>query len=299
MSPRAFLLLVLLFITGALSAAPAERVSRLGEVSGDALLKVDFIDVGQGDAILLRSPNGKVVLIDAGAYKQVKALTTFLKTEKISRIDALILTHAHADHIGGARTLLETLDVGLVYDAGLPHTTATYRKLLATIIKKKVRYKKAQDGMRVIMAPEIVLTILSPPAGGIEGERSAANTNSVVVRATYKDVDLLFTGDTEAETEARLVKVHGQGLASEVLKVGHHASHHASIPSFLEAVRPELGIIFCGERNRYGHPHEDTLDRLEEHGIRIYSTHVHGTISLVTDGAKIKLSTEKAAPPLR
>jgi competence protein ComEC len=298
MRSRLWVVFVFLF-AGVLSAAPPEQPSRVGEVRGDALLRVDFIDVGQGDAILLRSPNGKVVLIDAGAYRQVEALTTFLKEARITRIDALILTHAHADHIGGARTLIETLDVGLVYDAGYPHTTATYRKLLAGIRARKIRYKKAQDGMRIIMAPEIVLTILSPPGAWIEGERSPANTNTVVVRASYKDVDLLFTGDTEAETEARLVKVHGEGLASEVLKVGHHASHHASLAPFLKAVRPELGIIFCGANNRYGHPHEDTLDRLAEHGIRVYSTHVHGTITLLTDGAKIKLSTEKPAPPLR
>lgn len=260
-------------------------------------VRVDYLDVGQGDAVLLRSYNGKTVLIDTGGPKARGKLKRALKAEGVTRIDALILTHPHADHIGNATAVLKAFEVGIVYDPGYPHTSATYRKVLELIQQKAVRYKKARAGMRIKLADDVELQILSPGESWIHSDRSVLNCTSVVTRLSYGKVHLLFPGDAEEEVERALLETFPNELQSDVLKVAHHGSKYTSRDAFLDKVKPSIAVIEVGKGNSYGHPHRQVMSRLKERGVRTYTTEVHGRVTVRTDGTRVELATEKDLPP--
>jgi len=276
---------------------PAAGESAKAPLDPARTVQVDYLDVGQGDAILLRSYNGKTVLIDTGGPKARGKVKRALKARGVTRIDALILTHPHADHIGNATAILKAFDVGLVYDPGYPHTSATYRKVLELIQEKGIRYKKARAGMRIKLSDDVELQILSPGESWIHSDRSVLNCTSVVTRLSYGKVHLLFPGDAEEEVERYLLDNHADELPSDVLKVAHHGSKYTSRDGFLDKVAPSIAVIEVGKGNSYRHPSRETMARLKARGIRTYTTEVHGQITVRTDGARLDVATEKDLPP--
>jgi competence protein ComEC len=270
----------------------------LGPIQGDQLVTVDVIDVGQGDAILLRSWTGKVVLIDTGPNQAWKALKGFLKKAGIKQIDALILTHPHADHIGNAARVIKAFKPRLVYDPGYPHTSAMYRNLLKLIQEKGVTYKRARPGMRLVMAEGVELTLLSPPDPLIHSDRSDLNANSIVTRLSYGAVRALFAADSEEDTERFLLANQAAVLPAAIYKVAHHGSRHSSTDAYLDRVRPEVALIPCGAGNTYGHPHRQALERLKKRGAAVYTTMNHGTLTIRIDGKHFSAQPEKSAPAL-
>lgn len=249
-------------------------------------LTVRFLDVGQGDATLIETSRGNVVLIDSGPGEQT--IMDHLERWEISHIDLLIASHPHADHITGMERIIEQYLPRTFMDPGLPHTTRTYERLVEAIKKHGIRYYRASA--RRITLGSLILTVLPPVNPPIR--TSELNNNSAVIRLDYGNLSLLFTGDIEAEREKQLLEEAEESLDVVVLKIPHHGSRSSSTPAFLQAVNPDISIIFCGLGNRYEHPHQETLDELLSRGIRVFRTDRDGTIMLSSDGTVYSVTTE-------
>jgi competence protein ComEC len=262
--------------------------------AGDAL-RVHFLDIGQGDAILIVSPTGKTVLVDAGPRGGDRVVRHALASEGRTVIDLAVFSHAHADHIGGMARVVEAVDVKRVLDPGFDHTSATYRQLLQTLAKHNVPVSIARDGRKIDLGGGAALEILAPADPLLTGTRSDANTNSIVLRLTHGSMSLLLTGDAEEATERRLLE-SPERLASTILKVAHHGSRHSSIARFLAAVTPVAAVISCGLDNKYGHPHPETLERLKAIGSGVFRTDLHGTVSLESTGSSWHFKTTRGPP---
>jgi competence protein ComEC len=210
----------------------------------------------------------------------------------ITRIDLLVATHPHSDHIGGMQTVLAAFPVSQVLDAGLPHPSLIYEHFLETIDRKNIPYWVAERGQTIDVDPALRVVVLSPPAQRIGDD---PNINSLVLRISYGTIDFLMTGDLGGEGENALT-TSGYPLDAEILKVGHHGSSSSTSPGFLARVRPEMGVIFVGEDNPYGHPHQETLDLLKESRVTLYRTDRDGTIVVQTDGMSYSVKTETHDP---
>lgn len=243
-----------------------------------------FIDVGQGDAALIRTEEGNV-LIDAGTNASEEALIAYLKAEGVKELAYAVFTHPHEDHIGGADAVLEYCDVEKVI---LPDATAT------TKVFERMMDAIEAEGADLIMAkPEatyrvgdLKLTVLAP----IGKDYKDVNNESVVLRAAFGDTSVLFTGDAEDVSEQEMLQRYGGGkpLDCDLLKVGHHGSDSSTTEAFLKAVSPKYAVISCGEGNDYGHPKQSILQRLEAEGVTYWRTDLEGSIVVVSDGEKLK-----------
>jgi competence protein ComEC len=248
-------------------------------------LLVDVIDVGQGDAVLLRSPDGKTVLIDSGTGRTDMAAE--LQGRGVHQIDLAISTHPHADHIGGMEDLLRGMPVGVYMDNGVPHTSQLYTELMAAVEELGLSYMEAEAGQRIQFGEEATIDVLWPPKAKLRGTRSDLNANSVVLELTHGENCFLFVGDAEEETEVRLLV---RGLEQcDVLKVAHHGSDHSSTERFLGKLQAGTALISVGEHNRYNHPGEDCLRRLESNGARVYRTDQQGALRVISDGTDLQV----------
>ncbi len=275
---------------GLLSAAAA--LIWLAAMQGpDGLLHVFFLDVGQGDAILIQSPGGRQVLIDGGPSPSQLAWQVGRHTPFWDRsLDVVVLTHPDGDHMNGLIPLVERYDVGLVVDSPLSDAAPEARPWLVALEHQGVRRQMAQRGMRIHLGDGVWLDLLHPAMPLLDGTRSDDNNNSTVIRLGYGRVCFLLTGDLESEGEAELI-ASGQALRCPVLKVSHHGSGGATSEAFLAAVAPQVAVIQVGADNRYGHPAAGTLERLS--GARVYRTDQHGTIEFTTDGEWLWVRTER------
>ena len=251
-------------------------------------LQVSVIDVKQGDSIFIRSPSGKNMLIDGGPkFKTGDAgksfVLPFLYKQGVNKLDVVVLTHPHDDHVGGLSSVLSSLPVGLVIDSGQPHTSRAYKNFLRIISEKKIPYRLGKMGELIDLGEEVLGEILHPIDEFIE--ESALNNNSVVIRLVYKNFAMMLVGDLEKEGElAILGRYGGVKIRSSVLKVGHHGSNTASSEDFLNSVDPKLAVISVGKRNNFNHPHKSTLENLDRFGIRTLRTDINGTITILSDG---------------
>ena len=247
------------------------------DLSGD--LVVHFIDVGQGDSILIEFRD-KTMLIDAGERGMGERVIAYLEERNVEKLDVVVATHAHSDHIGGLADVISAYPVGRLVDAAQPHPTATYENLLALVEDKGIPYTAAERGQTIALDPDLEILILNPtpqPLGDI-------NEDCVVLKMTYGEIAYLFTGDAGTPAEESMAAA-GLDLNADVLKVGHHASREASSAEFLSAVSPAISVIEVGEGNSYGHPHEEAVARLEATGSRIYRTDLDGTVIVAAGGA--------------
>jgi competence protein ComEC len=251
-------------------------------------LRIYALDVGQGDGLLVISPQGKTVLIDAGPTEAGDEVVAALRSHGVKQIDLMIATHPHADHIGGMKKVFDTFRVKRLLDSGQTYGTATYEKLLAEVQQNKTAYVKAVRGQTIELDSGVKFDVLNPGANLLTdkevGEgRSVQNANSVVLRLSYGAFAMLFTGDAEFETEAQMME-DGLPLNAQVLKIGHHGSRHATSGKFLEAVKPQFAIISNSADNDYGHPSQFTLDRLKKANIKTLRTDLSGEIEIFSDG---------------
>ena len=252
---------------------------------------IDVLDVGQGDSILIRSPEGKSVLIDGGTGKV--DVVPLLRERGIDELNMVVGTHAHADHIGGLDEVFEAIPVKVYLDNGMPHTTKTYAKVMELVEQKDIRYIEGKRDQEFNLGKEIQLQIIHPQNILQRNTRSDLNSNSVVIRMIHGDNCFLFTGDAEEPTEDQLVR---QDIGTcDVLKVAHHGSNHSSTSHFLQAVEPKIAVISLGANNRYGHPGEEAMARLERTGAEIYRTDTMGTVTITSDGTTLQVETKKEA----
>jgi competence protein ComEC len=250
-------------------------------LQGRGSAEILMIDVGQGDAIALRSPKGRWLLIDTGPASREGGMAGHpvvraLKSRGVRRLEALVLTHPDLDHIGGAEAVLSTFDVGVVYDPGLPAGKQSFVDVLDVAAGRGVPWRAARAGDRIDL-DGLVLRVLSPEEELAPGGDS--NASSVVIHAVLGDFDVLLTGDSYKDVDRLLAP--GFTEVVEVLKVGHHGSDTSTDALLLARARPELALISVGRNNRYGHPAPEVLDRLNRSGARVRRTDREGSISVL------------------
>jgi competence protein ComEC len=257
----------------------------------DGKLHVSFLDVGQGDAILITAPDGQQILVDGGPSPTALASALGREMPFWDRsIDLLIMTHPDADHITGLVDVLDRYHVGGWLDNGRPDDDAIYAECQKKIKQEGVPYHTLHAGDRLELDRGLVLEVVHPPKDLMNGVEAASNNNSVVLRLVWKEASFLLTGDIEAEAEHLLVR-SGQPLEADVLKVAHHGSGGSSTAEFLVAVNPQFAVISVGADNRFGHPNEAVLDRLGN--VTILRTDEQGTIEFVTDGQRLWVRPER------
>ncbi len=250
-------------------------------------LRVHFIDVGQGDAILIQSPGGENILIDGG--ERQAGIMRYLKKNKVKKLDVLVATHPHSDHIGGLIEVLQETRVKKVLANGQIHTTKTYEEFLEAIDKSGAEFHEARRGDEIIVG-NMTFKVLHP----IQPFFEDMNNNSIALQLLYNKVSFLFTGDIDEEAEQSIIS-SANNLESTILNISHHASKKANSQAFLAAVSPEVAIYTAGKDNPYGHPHRETIFKLKSMNIRIYGTDINGTIIISTDGVSYTVKTGKDA----
>ena len=263
----------------------------------DGELSVHFIDVGQGNAILIRQ-GSQSMLIDAGDNHMAYRVVEYLRKEGIEKVDYLIGTHPHADHIGGMEDVMDHFDVGKVFMPDVTHTTRTFENTLLAIQRNNLRLTKPVVG-KTYDVGTAKATIVAPHSSTY----SNLNDYSIVVRLDYGSTSFLFTGDAERQSELEMVANHSNlSLDVDVLLVSHHGSNSSSTRAFLEAASPKYGVIQSGADNRYGHPHQEVIERLNQFNIEVYRNDQHGNVVILSDGTNIRVQTERTpkeanAPP--
>jgi len=295
-------------------------------------LTIRILDVGpiNGDAILISSPSGKTVLIDAGDTTKGKAVVEALKRNNIQQLDYFIATHPHPDHIGGAAEVFKAVKVLNVIDNGQPpsvpqlaappskqantkkpppptsKTTKTnsltkfYDDYKAAVSSSGAHYENAKPGTKYDLGGGALLMILAPSEPLFTKDKmttggNEANANSIVARLDYGSFSMMLAGDAEDQTEHRLLTKELE-LRSRVLKIGHHGSKYATSKDFLDRVQPEVAIISCGAWNRYGHPSQAVLDRLRaaNPNVKLYRTDLQGEITITTRGKESDMTIKTA-----
>ena len=303
-----------------------------------AELTIRVLDVGpvNGDAILITSPAGKTVLIDAGDTNRGKAVVEALKRNNIQQLDYFIATHPHPDHIGGSAEVFKAVKVLNVIDNGqgpslppsatpspgakksaaaksaksvpqkpaaksAPSLSKFYDDYKAAVSGSGANYATAHPGTKYDLGGGALLTVLAPsePLFTREHMRTGGNepnANSIVMRLDYGRFSMMLAGDAEEQTEHRL-ETKELDLEARVLKIGHHGSKYASSDSFLKRVKPQIAIVSCGAWNRYGHPAQTVLDRLKAANVKLYRTDLHGEITITTRGAADDIKVTSAKEP--
>ena len=254
----------------------------------DNNLHVSFLDVGQGDAILLQKGNQQV-LIDGGPSPQAIGLGLGEKMPFWDRtIELVVLTHPSADHVTGLVEVLNRYNVKQVLYPDLAYASEIYDEWLRLVQKKGIKYTLAQAGQQIDLGGGVVLEVLNPPRPLLTGTESDIDNNGMVLRLSMDEISFLLTADTMWETELELIH-NRANLNSTVLKVGHHGSDTSTTPQFLAVVNPRIAVISVGADNEYGHPADEVMTRLREKiGMEnIYRTDEDGTIEFITDGKRM------------
>ncbi len=247
--------------------------------TAENILTAHFIDVGQADSILIELPNGENMLIDAGGD-----VNDYLTNAGISKLDYLVATHPHADHIAFLDEIIQNFEIGKVIMPRVNHTSSTYKDLLYAIQKKGLRVKTAHAGISLLDTDDLDIDIVAP--NGEEYE--SINDYSAIIKVTYKNKSFLFTGDAEELSESQITA----DVNADVLKVGHHGSSTSSSKTFLSMVSPDIAVISCGTGNDYGHPHKEVLQDLNVRGAETYRTDENGTIVVYSDGENLSVECE-------
>jgi competence protein ComEC len=297
-------------------------------------LQVHVLDVGpiNGDSILIISPAGKAVLVDAGDAGKGKVILEALKRYNVQQLDYFVATHPHPDHLGAADEVMKAIKVLNVIDNGLPPSgwqptptptpsarvlrntkpapkrtdkkasiTRFYEEYREALTQSGANHESATPGKKYDLGGGAFITILAPSEPFFTKEQMKAggnepNANSIVARLDYGDFSMLLTGDAEQQTDQRML-TKDLNLQTDVLKVAHHGSKYATPADFLDRVKPAVAIVSCGEWNRYGHPAQVVLDRLKAAGVKLYRTDLQGEVSITTRGKQgdYKITTAKEA----
>ena len=249
------------------------------------LLKVHYLDVGQGDSIFIELPNNETMLIDAAESYQSENIINYLKNLNYQKIDYVIGTHPHTDHIGGLKNIINTFEIGKIYMPKVVSTTKTYESLLMAIKDKNLKINTAKAGTSIIDTDALKINILAPN----NSTYTELNNYSVVTKITYGTTKFLFMGDAEKLSENEIK----ENVTADVIKIGHHGSNTSSSIDFIKKVNAKYGIISVGLNNKYNLPKEETITNWENSGTKIYLTSTNGTIRASSDGTNIKIESEK------
>lgn len=254
-----------------------------------AAFQVHYIDVGQGDCSLIIC-DGETLLIDAGENGHETQVINYLRSQGINKLDYIIATHQHSDHIGGMPEVIEEFDADNIIMPRLTKaqtpTNSTYKAFLKAVQASSAKVIASKVGASYNLG-SATFDIFGP----VTNDAEDINSMSVVTKITYGENTFMFTGDAEFDEEKEVIET-GADLDCDVLKVGHHGSYTSSSKEFLNAVTPEICIISCGKDNDYGHPHDKALKRIKKHTNEIYRTDICGSIVLESDGENLSVSYE-------
>lgn|SRR5699024_3349138 len=250
-------------------------------------MHVHFIDVGQGDSILIETPSQKSILIDGGPPESGKKVVTYLKDQGIAKLDLLIATHPDIDHIGGLLHVMREFPVKKIIDSGKLHTTKTYAKYIEHIWKYKIPVEIAKVDDTIPIDPELSIDILNSYS-----RAKTNNDSSIVLKVNYKEVSFLFMGDLEKKQEKKLANM--EGLDADIIKVAHHGSKTSSSFEFLQRVKPQIAILTYSKQNEFGHPVDRVIHNLNKINALIYSTAVFGDLVIRTNGDGYFILPEKS-----
>lgn len=258
------------------------------ETSNGKEMTVHYIDVGQGDSIFIELPNNTTMLIDSGESWKGEDVENYIKEEGYSKIDYLVGTHPHTDHIGGLKHIIESFDIGKIYMPNASSNSKTFENLLKAISSKGLKIKNAKAGVNILDEENLDIDIIAPNSNSYSG----LNDYSAVIKITYGEKEFLFMGDAEETSEEEILDKEFD-ISVDVVKVGHHGSETSSIQKFVDKVNASYAIISVGEENKYDHPYKGTIKRWKDSGALVYRTDKNGTVVVTTDGEKIDVKTLK------
>lgn len=266
-------------------------------IAKDADLEIHFIDVGQGDCSLIKWEDS-AMLIDCGERDQADKVLKYLKKQGVKKLDYIIATHPHSDHIGAMAEIISNVEAGKVIapkvSSDMTPTTKTYERFLQALRDKGMRLTAAKPKTVYTLGSAAETEGKKPPSFEIlapNGDYDDLNDYSVVIRLTYGSTSYLFTGDAEKKSETDILSL-GEELDSDLLKVGHHGSSTSTSEDFLAEVSPKYCVIQCGVGNSYGHPHAETIEKIGNIGAKWYSTDRDGDIVVYSDGDSVYVQTE-------
>ncbi len=248
------------------------------------LIKIHYIDVGQGDSIFIELPNKKTMLIDAGESSKGKIASSYISNLGYYKIDYIVGTHPHTDHIGGLAHIINSFDIGNIYMPKAVSTSKTYENLLNTISQKGLKITTARAGVNIASESNLNINIVAP-----NREYSDLNNSSAVVKITYGNRKFLFMGDAETKSENDIIS----DVSADVIKVGHHGSDTSSGQSFVNKVNPKYAIIMVGNNNQYNHPYQIIIDRWINSGAKVYRTDINGNIIVISDGNLLDINSSR------
>lgn len=250
-----------------------------------AQIKIHYIDVGQGDSIFIELPNNSTMLIDAGESSKGQIVTNYIKSLGYSKIDYLVGTHPHTDHIGGLAYVINNFSIGSIYMPKAISTSKTYENLLNTISQKNLKVTTAKANVNILNNNNLKIEIIAPNSDSY----SELNNYSAVVKIIYENRKFLFMGDAETKSENEIIS----DVSADVIKIGHHGSDTSSGQSFVNKVKAKYVIIMVGNNNRYDHPYQTIIDRWTSTGATIYRTDLNGNIIVTSDGNLLDISSSK------
>lgn len=246
-------------------------------------MKVHYIDVSQGDSELIQV-NGKNMLIDSGPRSSEKDLINYLNNLNIKKLDYVIATHPHEDHIGNMDEVIKNFEIGEFYAPKVTTTTKTFEDMIKALKSKNLKINVLNENTNSIdLGKNTKVQVFSPKE---DFKDKDLNNYSPIMKITYGKNSFLFTGDAETPVEEYVLS-KGYNISSDVLKSGHHGSKTSSSEKFLQKVDPSVTIISCGTNNKYGHPNKETLEKLSKVKSKVYRTDKDGNIVLISNGTDI------------
>lgn len=293
---KSFWLLALAFIVFLANHYGFTAENKINVVAKEGALNVYFLDVGQGDSTFILGPNNETLLIDGGPdNKVIEELGDVLPfSQKV--IDHLVLSHPHADHVGGLPEVLDRYEVQNVYMTGVMHTSADYLTFLDKLEKGDYNIHFIDSYQKYLFGEDLFLEFLAPLENLAQVKVNELNNTSIINRIIYKEAALMMSGDAEIEEEHKLLSNYHKNLdklQADLYKVAHHGSKSSSTYEFLNAMSPKLAIISCGLDNRFYHPHPTLLRKLEQKNIEYWRTDLQGLIHCWTFGKDWKCQNEK------
>lgn len=258
-------------------------------VSSQNKMTVHYIDVGQGDSILIQV-NNKNLLIDSGPSSNRKDLLNYLENLNIKKLDYIIATHPHEDHIGNMDTIIKRYNIGSFYSPKVITSSNTFESMISALVDRNLKINVLKKGVKGIDLGKNVEIQVFSPLENISSDN--LNDYSPIIKITFVNNSFLFTGDAEVSTES-IVLSENNNLNCDILKVGHHGSSTSTSSNFLTSVNPSVAIIPVGKNNSYGHPTPEVLSLLDSYNIRTFRTDINGTIIAISDGNTINISTLK------
>lgn len=274
-----FVICIIFFFTLFLTQAPIYSAE-------NPEMDVHFIDVGQGDSILIETPSNKTILIDGGPPESGKKVVSYLEKRNIDKIDLLIATHPDIDHIGGLSHVIKNIKVSKILDSGKIHSTKTYARYLYQVRKHNIPIYIAKQNEEVKVDPLLKIQILNT-----SGKNKTNNQSSIALKVSYQEIDFLLMSDVERKQEKKLQERFN--LEAEIMKVAHHGSNTSTSLEFLKHVKPKVAVLTYSKSNDFGHPVNRVIENLYKINALIYSTAAFGNVVITTDGKDYFVIPEK------